>query len=79
VRSQQEFLRDLLALLTAAQIPYMIVGSLASSYHGRPRATQDIDVVVEAEVRRVFRFVGACVERGLYVDPPDALGAGSPS
>jgi hypothetical protein len=33
VRSQQEFLRDLLALLAAAEVPYMIVGSLASSYH----------------------------------------------
>jgi hypothetical protein len=75
VRSQQEFLRDLLAFLAAAEIPCMIVGSLASSYHGRPRATQDIDVVVEADARRVSRFVGKCVDRGFYVDLPDALEA----
>ncbi|HSV91565.1 MAG TPA: hypothetical protein VLH81_00760, partial [Desulfobacterales bacterium] len=63
------------ALLSAAEIPYMIVGSLASSYHGRPRATQDIDVVVEADAQRVSRFVGECVDRGFYVDLPDALQA----
>jgi hypothetical protein len=75
VRSQQAFLRDLLTLLTATGMPYMIVGSLASSYHGRPRATQDIDVVVDTGARQVSRFVQECIDRGFYVDLPDALEA----
>ena len=33
--------------LDAAAIPYMIVGSLASNFHGIPRATRDADFVVE--------------------------------
>jgi hypothetical protein len=33
--------------LHAASIPYMVVGSLASSYHGEPRMTRDIDVVID--------------------------------
>jgi hypothetical protein len=32
-------------------------------------------VVVESDARRVSRFVGECVERGFYVDLPDALQA----
>lgn len=35
-----------LAALDAAAVPYMIVGSLASNFHGIPRATRDADFVV---------------------------------
>jgi hypothetical protein len=31
--------------LDRAGIRYMLTGSFASSYHGSPRATQDIDIV----------------------------------
>lgn len=34
------------AALDAAAIPYMIVGSLASNFHGIPRSTRDADFVV---------------------------------
>ena len=33
--------------LDAAAVPYMIVGSLASNFHGVPRSTRDADFVVE--------------------------------
>lgn len=33
--------------LEAAAIPYMLVGSLASNFHGIPRSTRDADFVVE--------------------------------
>lgn len=36
-----------LAALDAAAIPYMIVGSLASNFHGIPRSTRDADFVVQ--------------------------------
>lgn len=46
-------LRDLLAVVTraleGAGIPYMVVGSLASSFHGEPRATQDVDIVIDPQ------------------------------
>ncbi len=44
-------LQDLLEVVTdalqRAEIPYMVVGSLASAFHGEPRATQDIDIVID--------------------------------
>lgn len=33
--------------LEAANVPYMLVGSLASNFHGIPRSTADADFVVE--------------------------------
>lgn len=38
---------SVLAALDAAAIPYMLVGSLASNFHGIPRSTRDADFVVE--------------------------------
>lgn len=40
-------------------IPYLVGGSLASSLHGIPRATQDADVVAGIEPTHVAHFVGA--------------------
>ena len=45
--SQSELLRAAVAWLDQAGIPYMIVGSYASTFHGEPRMTRDIDVVVD--------------------------------
>jgi hypothetical protein len=44
--SQSELLRTILGILDSCRIPYMLVGSIASSYYGEPRATHDIDIVV---------------------------------
>ena len=38
--------RRVVRTLEAAGIPYMLTGSFASAYHGVPRATQDIDLVI---------------------------------
>jgi hypothetical protein len=44
--SQQELLKRVVAALSAAGIDYMVTGSIASSIHGEPRLTHDIDLVV---------------------------------
>jgi hypothetical protein len=75
VKSQNEFVADILSLVTAADIPYMITGSLASTYYGRPRTTQDIDLVIEADATRLNAFVAAAHQRGYYVDANDAADA----
>lgn len=49
------------AALEAAGIPYFLGGSLASSIHGEPRATNDIDFVVDLgpwQVRRLADALG---------------------
>lgn len=52
--------RDLLIMIAAAlnahRAPYLLSGSLASSYYGHPRATHDIDFVVEVGGERLERL-----------------------
>lgn len=49
---QRDVLFEVLDALDALNIPYMIVGSFASNYWGRPRATHDADLVIEIPPRK---------------------------
>lgn len=55
--SQNDFLEKLIKVLSDCSIPYMISGSFCSSYHGRPRATQDLDIVIAPTEKQLLRFV----------------------
>jgi len=44
--SQKDFLKRIIDALNDAGIPYMLSGSMSSSFHGRPRATNDTDIVI---------------------------------
>ena len=44
--SQQELLTRVVSVLDSAGIEYMLTGSFATSLHGEPRSTHDIDLVV---------------------------------
>jgi hypothetical protein len=46
---------------------YLIGGSLASSLHGIPRSTQDVDIVVEMDAEHVTQIAGA-LGKTFYVD-----------
>lgn len=45
--TQDEFVGVMADLLTAAGIPFMLAGSVASSHHGQPRSTADVDLVID--------------------------------
>lgn len=53
----------------------MLTGSFASSYHGAPRATQDIDVVISATPQQLRRLVALFPREDYYVDEDAALEA----
>lgn len=56
----QDFI-DLLRAFVAADVRFLIVGAYALALHGRPRATGDLDVWVDAtpeNARRVVRALG---------------------
>jgi len=48
-------------------INYFVGGSLASSIHGIPRATQDVDLIAELQIKHVKNLVEALREN-FYVD-----------
>lgn len=72
--TQDEFLAQIAALLEQADIPFMVTGSLGSSIHGRPRATQDVDLVIDPTGEQLGEFLGA-LGPGYYVSRPAALAA----
>jgi hypothetical protein len=64
--TQKEFLDRLTGLLSEAGIPYMVAGSVGSSLHGRPRATRDMDLVIDPTDDQLGSFI-ALLEPGHYV------------
>ena len=54
----QDFV-DLLRALVEAEARFLIVGAYALAVHGRPRATGDLDVWVDATPENAVRVVGA--------------------
>lgn len=69
---EEDALRRVLELLDRHGIPYMLTGSVAASYHGRPRATHDADVVIDPEAERLDAFVRDLDAAGFYVDAAGA-------
>ncbi|MEX2181693.1 MAG: hypothetical protein WD771_06590 [Gemmatimonadaceae bacterium] len=55
-------------------VPYLIGGSLASSVHGEPRATMDVDVVADLRAQTVLALV-AMLRPDYYVEEAAARAA----
>ncbi len=67
-----EALSRVVRILEESAIPYMVTGSMASSHHGRPRTTQDIDLVIDPDPAALARLVAGLSGAGFYVDEETA-------
>jgi len=70
-----EVFRRILGAVESAGIPYMLTGSFASSYHGSPRATQDIDLVIAPERAQLRGLASLLSAPEFYMDEATALEA----
>jgi hypothetical protein len=70
-----EFLARLTRILDDARIPAMFCGSIASTYYGMPRTTQDVDLVVELRLEDIPRLLAALPEDEYYVSEQAARDA----
>jgi hypothetical protein len=72
-------LTDLLArvvsALDRAQVPYMLSGSVASSAHGTPRSTLDLDIVLAPTRTQLLALMGGFPSSHYYADEEQALEA----
>jgi hypothetical protein len=62
----EELVRRVVGALEAANIPYVLVGSLSSNFYGVSRGTQDADIVVScpgARISELMRALGSEFER----------------
>jgi len=64
-----------LASLEKAEVPYMVTGSLASSMHGEPRSTHDIDLVIDPTRASLERLLEEFPAGEYYVSRDAALEA----
>lgn len=60
-------LRLVVKSLDEGSIPHMLTGSVAAAYYAEPRATRDIDLVVEASHAQLAEVGRQLSEFGLYV------------
>ena len=70
-----DFLARLTSKLEAAGVPHMVVGSFASSFHGVPRSSQDLDLVIDPESSSLRRFLADLPAAEYYADVDAALDA----
>lgn len=56
--------RDLLELFNAHSVEYLVVGAYALAFHGAPRFTRDMDLLVRPTKENAERVVTAIVEFG---------------
>jgi hypothetical protein len=68
VNVEEEAVGRLVRRLEALGIPYMVAGSVASSHHGRPRATNDADVVIDPTPEALEALLVALPADGYFVD-----------
>jgi hypothetical protein len=61
-------IEDTIGRLNKAGIAYMVTGSVASSYYGEPRATRDLDIVIDPEATSLDMLVDGLIADGFYVD-----------
>jgi len=64
---QQDF-RDLFALLNAHGADYLVCGAYALAFHGAPRYTGDIDILVKPDSENAQRVVDALAEFGFQFE-----------
>jgi len=80
MKTQADGFRRILEVLDLLEIPYEVVGSLASSMHGIPRATMDVDLVADLRAGQIEDFVAA-LKADFYADAEmikEALTRGRP-
>jgi hypothetical protein len=74
-----DFLGRLAAVLDGAKVDWYLCGSLASTHHGVPRSTHDVDVLVRMEPGALDRILAGLDDDQYYVsDARQALVHGQP-
>ncbi len=69
-------LADAVSFLDAQRVPYALIGGLAASLRGRPRATVDVDMVISADLDRALELVGVLEQtnfRPLFSDTAEIV------
>lgn len=64
----EDTLARLVGVLETARVPFMLTGALASTAHGVPRATMDLDVVIDPAPDAPDALLAALADAGWSID-----------
>ena len=79
--------REFLELLNSRGVDYVIVGAQSLAFHGRPRYTGDLDVLIRPtpdnarrllDVLTQFGFAGSGFKESDFVEPDQMIQLGEP-
>jgi hypothetical protein len=56
--------KELLSVLNAHRVKYLVIGAYAVSIHAQPRATKDLDILVKADAENAERVFSALAQFG---------------
>jgi hypothetical protein len=73
--SAEQVVRRVLLALESAGVPYMLTGSFASAFHGAPRTTQDIDIVIAPTLGSLQKLLDQFPSDHYYLSRDAALQA----
>jgi hypothetical protein len=59
------YLRDVFASLQTYEVKYVVIGGIAAILHGVPRATFDLDILIEASPENAQRLLDAFIDAKL--------------
>ena len=71
----EPLLRKFVKAMGTLNIPYVIVGGFAIAGWGRPRATRDVDVIIQLRVNDIPEFVSTLRKAGFSIKPDDVRDA----
>jgi len=72
VSNLEPILRRIVQRCAELRLDYFITGSVASSYFGESRLTNDVDIVIELPARHAAEFCEAFPAPDFYADPESA-------
>ncbi len=72
---QHELLAKVVEALNAAGINHMVTGSFASTFHGEPRMTRDIDIVIDPDKTSIVLFAEQFDPATFYMNDANAATA----
>jgi hypothetical protein len=75
VSPEEAALQHVIVTLDRHDVPYMVTGSIATSYHGHPRATHEADIVIDPTEPQLEAIVRDLDAAGFYVDHDAAMTA----
>ena len=70
--------KELLSILNAHRVKYLVIGAYAVAIHAQPRATKDLDILVKADPENAKAVFAALAEFGAPLEGLTAADFGEP-